>query len=263
MNARDGIIEDFVLAIKRHELWLTLGWRDVLTRYRLSWLGPFWITVSMGIIAGVMGTLYSVIMRQPTETYIPYLTAGFIAWSLLSALITEGTQTFVSNAASIKEIPVPLVMYVFRMLWRNIIVFAHNIPIYVALILIFPIHLSTSSFLFAPALALVLLNGLWVGILLGMLNARYRDVAQLVQNFMRLAFFVTPVIWFSDAATGIRGIFVHFNPLYYFIEILRAPLLGMAPAAIVWLIALTITCVGLCISGFAYARWRHSIPFYL
>ena len=76
-----------------------------------------------------------------------------------------------------------------------------------------------------------MLNGIWVALLLGLINVRYRDLGQLIPNAMRLAFFVTPILWYPDSVTGIRTIFVDFNPFYYFIELLRAPLLGQAPTS--------------------------------
>ena len=120
MKNLEEALRDIYASFMRSELWLALGWRDVLSRYRRSWLGPGWIVLNMAIVAGVMGSLYSAIMQRPASEYIPYLTVGFIAWSLISSLITEGIQSFVSNGAAIKELPSPIAIYVFRILWRNL-----------------------------------------------------------------------------------------------------------------------------------------------
>jgi len=258
-----GALRDIYIALQRHELWLTLGWRDVLSRYRRSWFGSLWITLSMAIVAGVMGSLYSAIMQRPASEYIPYLTVGFIVWNMLSALITEGTQAFVSNAAAIKEIPVPYSVYIFRIIWRNLIIFAHNLVVYLLLLLIFQISPFPAIFLALPALALIILNGMWIGLLFGLLNARFRDFSQLVNNAMRLVFFVTPIIWYAELATGFRIIFVHLNPFYYFIEILRAPMLGSFPSSQVWTVAIAITAAGWIVALPIYARWRQQIAYWV
>jgi ABC-2 type transport system permease protein/lipopolysaccharide transport system permease protein len=248
---------------QRRELWLTLGWRDILSRYRRSWLGPFWIILSMGILAGVMGTLYSAIMLRPFDEYIPYLLVGFVCWGLFSALITEGCQAFTGNAAAIQEIPIPNSVYVYRLVWRNLLVLAHNIITYIVFLLVFQISPFPAVFFAVPGLVLILLNGMWIGLVFGIINARFRDFSQLINNLMRLFFFVTPIIWHAESATGFRRAFVSLNPFYYFVEILRAPLLGEVPGQFVWEVVLAITLIGWLGTLPIYARWRLQITYWV
>lgn len=261
MDEIKSVFRDLYVSAGRYELWLTLGWRDILSRYRRSWLGPLWITLSMGVIAGIMGSLYSAIMQRSMESYIPYLTTGFITWSLLSSLITEGTQVFVANASAIKEVPIPHTVHIFRILWRNLIVLGHNLLAYLVVLIACGINPFPAALLIVPAFAIIMLNGLWVGMLFGLINTRFRDFTQLINNLMRLIFFITPIIWFSESAKGLRSIMVHFNPLYYFIEILRGPLLGIVPDLSKWLVALAITVAGWLITLPIYARWHRSIAY--
>jgi ABC-type polysaccharide/polyol phosphate export permease len=263
VNNLKSALRDIYVALRRHELWLTLGWRDILSKYRRSWLGSLWITLSMAIVASVMGYLYSSIMQRPASEYIPYLTLGFITWNLLSSLITEGTQSFVSNSAAIKEMPVPNSVYIFRLIWRNILIFGHNIVVYLLLLLLFRISPFPAILLSLPALAIILLNGMWIGLLLGLINARFRDFSQLVNTSMRLLFFVTPVIWYKELVTGLRGSFVLLNPFYYFIEILRAPMLGLFPSSQIWAVAIAITVAGWMVTLPVYARWRRQIAYWI
>jgi ABC-type polysaccharide/polyol phosphate export permease len=246
-----------------HELWLTLGWRDVLSRHRQTRLGPLWISVSMAFVAFGMGTLYSGIMGQPIHDYIPYLVAGFTTWNFLSAVVNEGKDAFVANASAIREIPVPSTVYVYRLLWKNILIFGYNAVVFVIVLLIFRVWPFPAIFLAIPALALILLNGIWIGMLLGLINARFRDIGQLIPNAMRLIFFVTPVLWHAESAAGARMIFVHFNPAYYFVEILRAPLLGEVPNPLVWAVVLGTTILGWAIALPVYASWRRQIALWI
>jgi ABC-2 type transport system permease protein/lipopolysaccharide transport system permease protein len=45
---------DILAGWQRRELWTTLGLHDVRQRYRRSTLGPFWITISMGVMVFTM-----------------------------------------------------------------------------------------------------------------------------------------------------------------------------------------------------------------
>ena len=49
---------DIATALDKAYLWITLGWYDVLARYRRSTLGPVWITLSMVVTICAMGPLY-------------------------------------------------------------------------------------------------------------------------------------------------------------------------------------------------------------
>jgi ABC-2 type transport system permease protein/lipopolysaccharide transport system permease protein len=258
-----GVLQEVRDALRWHELWLTLGWRDVLSRQDRSSLGPFWISIGMLFVGVCMGTLYSAIMQVPAAEYIPYLVAGYTVWSFISSFVNEGKDVFVSNASAIREIAVPNTVYIFRLLWRSILIFGFNALVYVAVLAFFGIWPFPALFLLIPAMVLALLNGVWVGMLLGLVNARYRDLGQMIPNAMRLVFFVTPILWHAETVTGPRSLFVHLNPLYYFLELMRAPMLGQSPEQGVWIIALALTVVGWGITLPIYARWRRRLTFWL
>lgn len=246
----------------RCELWLLLGWRDVVLRYRRSTLGSFWITISMGIMAAALGSLYSRVLNVEPNDYIPYLVLGWAAWYFISALVMDSCQVFIANASAIKEINAPKSIYVYRAVWRNFIVFAHNVLIYVVLVFGFQLWPTSSVFLVIPALIIYLINGMWLGVLFGILNVRYRDFAQMVNNIMRLMFFVTPIIWSADNAR-VPSVVIDFNPFYYFVEIIRAPLLGNVPPLYMWVIVLSITVCGWIAAIYVYSRYNSRIAFWV
>ena len=51
-------LRDFSSALERWRLWSLLGWLDIRQRYARSALGPFWITLSMGVMVGSLGLVY-------------------------------------------------------------------------------------------------------------------------------------------------------------------------------------------------------------
>ena len=232
-------------------------------RHRRSEIGPFWNTLSLAFVAICIGGLYGGIMERSMSDYIPHLVTGFMIWSFLQALVIEGKDAFVSNAAAIREIAVPGTVYVYKLLWKNLIILGFNSLVYVGVLVLYQVSPFPAVFLVVPALALVLVNGIWVSLLLGLVNVRYRDFGQLIPNAMRLAFFVTPILWYPDSVSGLRAIFVYLNPFYYFIELVRAPLLGQVPGALIWTVAIGITLVGWGITLPIYAHWRRRIAFWI
>ncbi|EIM26163.1 ABC transporter permease [Microvirga lotononidis] len=245
------------------ELWTTLGWREVMTRHQRSNIGPFWNTIGLAFVAICIGGLYGGILERPHSEYIPHLVAGYMIWTFLASLVIEGKDAFVSNAAAIREIAVPGTVYVYKLIWKNLIILAFNALVYLGVMVLYQKSPFPSIVLVLPALAIVLLNAIWVGLLLGLINVRHRDFGNFIPNAMRLGFFVTPILWYPDAVSGLRAIFVHLNPFYYFVELVRAPLLGQVPTSLIWAVAIGITVIGWGITLPIYAHWRRRIAFWV
>ena len=142
---------DLVDGYRRRELWLHLGWQDIKQRYRRSVLGPFWITIATGTTAVAMGGLYSKLFHLQLSEHLPYVTLGLIIWNLINASILEGADVFVANEGLIKQLPTPLSVHVYRLVWRQMILFAHNIVIYVVIAIIFPKQWSWADLAVIPA----------------------------------------------------------------------------------------------------------------
>ena len=249
--------DDLLTGLARYPLWGVLGLHEIRQRYRRSKIGPFWITLSMGIFIGALGLLYGKIFGRTLDEYMPYLAAGFLVWSFLSTTILDGAKVFLRSGGMITQLSAPLSVYVYRMVWVNLIIFLHNIWIYIALALWFDIPLGPVTLLAIPAMLLLAINAIWVGLVLGLLSARFRDIPLMLQSAVQLAFFITPVIWKADMLPG-RPILLSGNPFYHFVELVRAPLLGTLPSTENLFVVLAITFLGwvFCFLLFAIYRWR-------
>ena len=250
-------LADVIHGARTSYLWFQLGWQDIQRRYRRSLLGPFWLTLSMGVLVAALSTLYSILLKLEITDYAPFLVLGFVVWTLLSSLVTEGCNTFTGAADVIKQVDMPLSVHVYRMVWRNLIIFFHNIVIFVIVAVLFSVWPGWTGLLALPGLALLCLSGVWAGLLFGLTSARFRDVPPLIGSIMRIVFFVTPIIWMPELVPD-RALFLDFNPFYHFLELVRAPLLGQVPGLLSWLVALGITLGGwlVTLTLFCHYRWR-------
>ena len=255
-------LHDIVQGARISHLWGLLGWQDIRRRYRRSKMGPFWLTISMGVLVAVLGTLYSTLFRVEVADYVPHLALGFIVWGLISSLITEGCSTFTSNENIIKQVDLPLSMHVYRVVWRNLIILLHNAMIFVVVAVLFSIWPGWTALLAVPGLAFLCLNGIWAGLLLGIVSARFRDVPPIVGSIMRIAFFVTPIIW-MPALVPQRAAFLDFNPFFHFLELVRAPLLGQVPGLASWLAVVSITLGGWLVTFALFRRYRWRVSYWV
>lgn len=257
------VVLDIVEGALAWRLWGSLGWQDIRQRYRRSKIGPFWVTLSMGIMIASMGVLYADLFHTDIHTYLPYLTVGFLVWGLISPLVIENCNAFIDGEGIIKQVKLPLSLHVFRVVWRNLIIFGHNFVIFILVSVLFEVRPSWSSLMAIPALLLICLNGVWIGLLWGPISARFRDVPQTIASVMQIAFFMTPIMWQPSAVPG-RAWVLEFNPFYYFVTLVRGPLLGgEAEGVHLWRWALVITALGWIITFFMYRRCRWRIAYWL
>lgn len=252
-------VNDILDGLKRSPLWLSMGFRDILMRYRRSIVGPFWLTLSMAVLIVSLALLYSTIFSQPLEDYLPYVAAGFVVWGLISQLINDGALSFITSAYMLSQLPAPLSIYVYRDVWRNFLIFFHNIWIFIITALIFQLSPGWAVLAVVPGLVLILLNGVWLGLLLGLISARFRDVPQVIASIVQVAFFLTPIIWKPEMLPG-RALVLDLNLFYHLVEVVRAPLLGIIPSASTYLSVIAFTLLGWGVTLLFYTvyRWRIS-----
>jgi len=258
---------DLVDGFRRHELWLHLGWQDIKQRYRRSVLGPFWITIATGTTALAMGGLYSKLFHLELSEHLPYVTLGLIVWNLLNASILDGAEVFVANEGLIKQLPTQLSVHVYRLVWRQMILFAHNIIIYAIVAAIYPKPWSWADLSVIPALGLIVLNCIWVSLCFGILATRYRDIGPLLAAVVQLLFFMTPIIWNDDTmrqqGAGRWASIVELNPLLHYLDIVRAPLLGAHQEVRHWVVVGALTVVGWLMAAFAMRQYRARVPYWV
>jgi ABC-2 type transport system permease protein len=263
-------VTDLREGLQQWPLWGHLGWQDIRQRYRRSVLGPIWITVSMAVTAIALGVLYAGLFGNSLSVQLPYILVGFIVWGLISGCISEGSEVFIANEGLIKQLPAPLSVHVYRLMWRQILFFAHNMIVYAVMLVVFPQPLNWASLTAIPAFLLLAVNGTWVALLLGVVTTRFRDLSPIIQSIVQLLFFMTPIVWIYDdllnsanPSIAERARLVEFNPLLHFVEIIRQPLLGHEQYLRHWIVVLCITVIGWTLALLAMRRYRARVAYWV
>jgi ABC-2 type transport system permease protein len=253
---------DLIQGLSMFSLWTFLGWREVSKIYSRSVLGPLWMTLSMGVMVGSLGLLYSQIYHMDVSRFLPYLAVGFILWNFISGLINDGCNVFSWSGHFIKQTNLPLSIYPFRLVCTQFIIFMHNFLIYIVVAIVFRIWPGPIILLIVPAIAVIAMNGFFAALILGPLCSRYRDVPLIISSVVQVAFFLTPILWSADRLPE-RAHFVQLNPFYHFIELMRVPLLGGDLQIGSWLICLAITAVHGLIAFLIFANVRSRIAYWV
>ncbi len=263
MPALQIAFNDLLSSIKAWRLWSLLGWLEIRQRYARSKLGPFWLTISMGVLVGTLGVVYSSLFGQKLTDYLPLIAIGIVMWGLFSSIVNEGCSAYINSANYIRQVNTPRLIYVLQATWRNTVIFAHNFIIVLAVLLIFGVKSWATLPLFIPALALFLLNAMWIAALVGLMAARFRDLPQIVSALLQVAFYVTPILFHGTMLAGKHQWIVNYNPLAYLIDVVREPLVGLVPSAFTWELTIAMAVLGWLAALALTGRYHKRIPYWV
>lgn len=193
---------------------------DLRTRFARSKLGATWMILQ----PLAQGAIYAVVLGQvlgsrlPHATskysYVIYLLAGLVGWTLFAEVITRCLTIFVDNASLLKKMVFPRICLPLIVsgscLLNNLFLLAATVVIFL-LVGNFPGWM----WLWLPVLtAITLLFGLALGLILGVLNVFVRDVAQVMGVVLQLWFWLTPIVYALNIAPLHFGSWMRFNPMY-------------------------------------------------
>lgn len=255
-------LRDLTNSFQRFGLAWSLATHDVGSRYRGSILGPFWITLSMGLMVLGIGVLYASLFNLPLHQFLPYVALGIVFFGVVTGTVNEGCETFVQAAGMLSQTSLPMFTFVWRTMFRNLINLGHHLVIVVGMLVFYGTWREAHPLLAVGGIALMLLNASWMSMLAGIASARFRDIPPIVMSVMQFAMFMTPVFWQPDRF-GKHQVFLDWNPFYHLLQAVRAPLLGESVAPLTYIVLGLMAALGWTFTFTVFARTRRRIVHYL
>ncbi|BBP97101.1 MULTISPECIES: ABC transporter permease [unclassified Caballeronia] len=253
---------DLKRSIASWRLWTLLGWLEVRQRYARSRLGPFWLTISMGVMIGSIGVVYGALFGQKMSDYLPFLSISLVMWTMLSSTVSEGSNAYIVSGTYIRQASTPKLIFILQVVWRNLVILTHNFVIVVVLLAVYGVKSWETLPIFIPALAIYVLNAMWIAMVASLLSARFRDLPQIIQALIQIAFYVTPVLYRPNSLTRFSFI-VDWNPLAHLLSLVREPLIGEVPSLLTWGVCVGMAVVGWLIALTLTSRYLKRIPYWI
>lgn len=219
----------------RDLLWL-LVWRDFVTRYKQTILGPLWHLFQPLVTTVVFTVVFSHVAELPTDGLPPTLfyLCGLLAWSYFAQTFNSTSATLVANAGLFGKVYFPRLVVPLAGVISNGISFLLQLLAFFAVLLVY--YAAHPGAAVGPrweaivVLPLVLVQlaafSLGVGLWLAALTAKYRDFSVLAGFLIQLWMYLTPVILPLAKVPPQWHLFVALNPVTMPVEIFRFVLLG-------------------------------------
>lgn len=197
-------------------------------KYKRSILGMAWsVLVPLGL-ATIIGCVYGVLFGVPPKTFLPILFSGLNVWILILGCADGGTQAFLSAEGYLKQTMVNMEIFPVRLVLTNFINFLYSIVAYFFIYALIGMEFfSLKMLLFIPGCIILFIFLIAVSNITAIFNLIVRDYQPFQSILLQGVFYATPIIYLPSMLKEKGYEFIYeINPIYYFISIIRTPLLG-------------------------------------
>ncbi len=212
------------------ELFYFLAWRDILVRYKQTFIGVAWSLLRPLLTMIVFTVVFDRVAKLPSQG-VPYPLMVFVAmlpWQFFSNAFTESANSLVGSSNLLTKVYFP------RLIIPSTSVIISLVDFGIAFLML-GLLMAWYQFLPGPALLLVLpllivalMVAFGAGVLISALNVRFRDFKHLVPFIVQFGLYISPV-GFSAAVVPDKWKHIYYlNPMAGVIEGFRYAVLGSA-----------------------------------
>jgi len=228
-------LQELKEAVHYRHLLYQLVRRDILSRYKRSFLGVAWTMLSPLGMMIILSVVFSKIFGQ-TRAYPTYILCGLMAWNFFSQSTTGAMNSLVWGGGMLQRIYIPRAIFGLSALSSNIVnLLLSFVPLIIVMIAT-GVPLRITAVFLPISLLLLACFTLGLGLLISTLAVYFPDVAEMYQIILTAWMYLTPIIYPETIIPEKYQLILNLNPLYYLIKIWRLPLYdGLWPTWIeVW-----------------------------
>jgi ABC-type polysaccharide/polyol phosphate export permease len=217
-------LQEFKEAVNYRHLLFQLVRRDILTRYRRSFLGVAWTMLNPLGIMLVLSFVFSHLFVGQTRAYPAYILCNLMAWNFFSQSTMLAMSSLVWGGGLLQRIYIPRASFGISAIASGVVnLLLSFIPLAIVMALTgTPIRITAT---FLPISLLLLASfTLGLGLLISTLAVYFPDVAEMYQIILTAWMYLTPIIYPEAIIPAQYHFVLRLNPFYYLIKLWRLPL---------------------------------------
>jgi lipopolysaccharide transport system permease protein len=198
------------------ELLQTLIWRDIVVRYKQTFLGVAWALLVPVFTATVYVIVFGKFANFPAgETPYPSLVlAGVLPMQYFASSLTGASMSLSSNLQLVTKVYFPRALLPLAAVVVPMIDFLVGLPVLIFLMWLYGTWPAGPEVLLAPAfMALAAITALGGGFFLSALNVRYRDVRYMIPVFLQVLPLLSGVMYAVEQIPTKWQWVLAFNPM--------------------------------------------------
>jgi lipopolysaccharide transport system permease protein len=194
---------------------------ELISQFRGSILGPFWIILSNLIFSVLLGLIFSEIFNANSIEYIPYIMSGLTVWSFISNQLLDSINIGQSYSGFIKNTNISIYFLVLVNLIRNFINFLIVAPVLMILLYNSGQNIDFLGFIHGSTILLIYLY--LTSYIFAVIGLRFKDFKNAISTIFMVVPFATPIMWKPDLLKN-RPVFLDWNPANSLINLIKSPL---------------------------------------
>jgi len=230
IRPRKGLVAvDFAELWRYRELFGFLAWRDILVRYKQTYLGVAWVVIQPLMTTLVFTILFGRFAKFPANgaPYEVLTFAALLPWQFFANTLSESSNSMVASARIISRVYFPRLIIPASVVCSGFVEAAISFVLLFILMLIYGVTFRLQLLLLPIFLLLTFFTSFAIGAWFSALNVKYRDVRYIVPFITRIGMYVTPVgfLW-ADVVPEKWKLLFCLNPLVGIIDGFRWCVLG-------------------------------------
>lgn len=234
-------------------------------RYKRSYLGYFWTVLGPMTHYVMIGFVMGLLLKSRMDNYYVHYFTGALFFSIVAGILTKAPSVMLSNEHFIRKIYVPKTIFLLNVVSYELVNFTFSAAGLLILGLATGfLHLSWAFPISLLGLGLTGLFLLGIAACLSVLTVYFRDFGHITPVLVQALFFLTPIAYNADMLPPEYHWLPKINPIYYFLEIVRRPLMdGQVPEPYFFAVASGLAVVSLVVGATVLRIFDNKIIFKL
>jgi ABC-type polysaccharide/polyol phosphate export permease len=235
-------------------------------RYRQAWLGRLWNLLEPLLYLVVLSVVFSVLNDSNVRDFAIYLFAGLIPWRYLERSIMGCIDSIAEGGWLLRRIAAPAYILPLTAWLLASADFVFGLVALTLVLLLLANDWTIHLLSLVPAIFLLGILGLGIGMIFAVLNVFARDIKPLVQMTLILLFFSSPVLIKRSAipAESQLAQLFDWHPLTPVVGLFQSAIyLHAWPAARDWILVTGFASAALLLGWFLLLKLQHRFYYYL
>ncbi len=211
------------------DLLFFLAWRDILIRFKQTFLGFLWVAIKPILTMLIMFFVFSKIAMMPSGAPYPVLIfTALLPWQFFASGVNDSSNSLIGNASLISKIYFPRIILPISAVAPAFIDFFVSLIILLILMLWYEQDITLKFLVLPLAFMLIFILTVSLGILLSALNIKFRDFRYIIPIFIQFGLYLSPVGFSTNIIPDHWIVFYSLNPMVGIIDLFRWIILGEA-----------------------------------
>jgi lipopolysaccharide transport system permease protein len=200
---------------KRRELLYYLARRDLIVRYKQTFVGVAWVVIkpflTMVVFTVIFGQLANMDSKGLPYAFIVY--AGVLPWFLFASLLATTSDCLLANSGMLTKVYFPRLIFPINIFIVSMVDFVVSFSLLVAMMIWYQIAPSWQIIFFPVFILMTAAFALGLGMIAATLNVKYRDFQQLIPFILQLGIYLSPVGYLNAIVPRKWEVIYALNPM--------------------------------------------------